>query len=62
MTSLQLTHVHVHVESVKYDSQVREGDQEACYDTPHLRGDPKQVVDVIGEEIPGKDSCVYSAG
>lgn len=34
MTSFQLTHVHVHVESVEQDAQVWERDQEACYEAP----------------------------
>lgn len=62
MTSLQLTHVHVHVESVKEDAQVWERDQEACYRAPYLRGNPQQVAEAIDEEVPCKDSRVDSDG
>jgi hypothetical protein len=34
MTSFQPTHVDVHVESVEQDTQVWQGDQEACYEAP----------------------------
>lgn len=59
MTFFQLTHVHVHVESVKENTQIWEGDQEACYKAPYLRGNPRQVVEVIEEEVPCKHSHVH---
>ena len=34
MTLFQLTHVHVHVESVEQDTQVWERNEEARYEAP----------------------------
>lgn len=58
MAFFQLTHVHVHVESVKENTQIWEGDQEARYRPPYLRRNPRQVVEVIEEEVPCKHSHV----
>lgn len=59
MAFFQLTHVHVHVESVKENTQIWEGDQEARYRPPYLRRNPRQVVEVIEEEVPCKHSHVH---
>lgn len=52
MTFFQLTHVHVHVESVEENTQIWKGDQEARYKAPYLRRNPRQVLEVIEEEVP----------
>jgi hypothetical protein len=59
MTFFQLTHVHVHVESVKENTQIWEGNQEARYKAPYLWRDSRQVVEVIDEEVPCKHSHVH---
>lgn len=59
MTFFQLTHVHVHVESVKENTQVWEGDQEARYRAPYLRRNPRQVAEVIEEEVPCEHSHMH---